>query len=130
MEIMEIAKQLGQAIKKDERIARLDEARKAYEGNAEINKLMVEYNVHQTALREEYAKEERDMDAIKAIQTRIETIYNDITTNETFVAFNTAQEAVNAFMNEVNEEITFQITGERPCTHDCSTCGGSCGHNH
>ena len=130
MEIMEIAKQLGQAIKKDERIARLDEARKAYEGNSEINKLMVEYNVHQTALREEYAKDERDMDAIKAIQTRIETIYNDITTNESFVAFNAAQEAVNAFMNEVNEEITFQITGERPCTHDCSTCGGSCGHNH
>ena len=130
MEIMEIAKQLGQAIKKDERIARLDEARKAYEGDAEINKLMVEYNVHQTALREEYAKEERDMDAIKAIQTRIETIYNDITTNATFVAFNAAQEAVNAFMNEVNEEITFQITGERPCTHDCSTCGASCSHNH
>ena len=76
MEIMEIAKQLGQAIKKDERIARLDEARNAYENDAEINKLMVEYNVHQTALREEYAKEERDMDAIKAIQTRIQRDHN------------------------------------------------------
>ncbi len=130
MEIMEIAKQLGQAIKKDERITKLNKTREAYEGDAAINNLMMEYNVHQTALREEYAKEERDMDAIKSIQTRIETIYNDITTNENFIAYNAAQEEVNKFMNEVNEEITFQITGERPCTHDCSSCGGSCGHNH
>ena len=130
MEIMEIAKQLGQAIKKDERITRLGDAKKAYEEDKEIERLTLEYNVHQTALREEYGKEDRDMDAIKSIQTRIEALYNEITTNATFVAFNAAQEAVNAFMNEVNEEITFQITGERPCTHDCSTCGSNCGHNH
>ena len=43
------------------------------------------------------------------------------------VAFTKAQDVVNAFMAEVNGEITYQITGERPCTHDCSTCGG-CHH--
>ena len=130
MEIMEIAKQLGQAIKKDERITRLNDARKAYEEDEEVNRLTLEYNVHQTALREEYGKDDRDMEAIKSIQTRIEEIYNAIVSNASYVAFNVAQEEVNKFMNEVNEEITFQITGERPCTHDCSTCGGSCGHNH
>ena len=37
--------------------------------------------------------------------------------------------ALNALMAEVNAEIKFCITGERPstCTHDCSTCGG-CSH--
>lgn len=130
MEIMEIAKQLGQAIKKDERITRLGDAKKAYEEDKEIERLTLEYNVHQTALREEYGKEDRDMDAIKSIQTRIEALYNEITENANYVAFVEAQEEVNKFMNEVNEEITFQITGERPCTHDCSTCGSNCGHNH
>ena len=27
-------------------------------------------------------------------------------------------------MQEVNAEITYNITGQRPCSHDCSTCGG------
>ena len=40
-----------------------------------------------------------------------------------------AQKALNDLMAEVNAEIKFCITGERPaaCTHDCSTCGG-CHH--
>lgn len=130
MEIMEIAKMLGEEIKKDERIIRLETARKAYEADTKIGELMVEYNVQQSALREEYAKDNRDNDAIGAIQTRIEEIYNDITTNANFVALNEAQEEVNSFMNEVNSEITYHITGERPCTHDCSSCGAGCSHNH
>ena len=121
---------LGEEIKKDERIIRLETARKAYEADTKIGELMVEYNVQQTALREEYAKPDKDNDAIGAIQTRIEEIYNDITTNSNFVALNDAQEEVNRFMNEVNSEITYHITGERPCTHDCSSCGAECSHNH
>ena len=43
------------------------------------------------------------------------------------LAYLEGQKKVAALMNEVNSEINFHAFGERPCTHDCSTCSSSCG---
>lgn len=130
MEIMELAAQLGQAIKADERIAKMEEARVAYESNEEIQKLMLEYNAQQIAMAEEYKKEPVDQQIIEAIEKRLDAIVAEVTSNPVFAMVNEAQEAVNKLMSEVNGEIEFQITGQRPCTHDCSSCGSDCGHHH
>lgn len=130
MEIMELAAQLGQAIKADERIAKMNEARVAYESNEEIQKLMLEYNAQQIALAEEYKKDPVDQKIIEAIENRLDEIVGAVTSNPIFALVNEAQEAVNKLMNEVNAEIEFQITGQRPCSHDCSSCGSDCGHHH
>ena len=130
MEIMELAAQLGQAIKADERIAKMNEARVAYEKDEEIQKLMLEYNAQQIAMAEEYKKDPVDQQIIEAIENRLDEIVAAVTSNPVFVMVNEAQEAVNSLMNEVNAEIEFQITGQRPCAHDCSSCGSDCGHHH
>ena len=130
MEIMELAAQLGQAIKADERIAKMEEAKVAYEKDEKIQALMLEYNTQQIALAEEYKRETVDQKIIEAIENRLDEIVAAVTTSETFVKINEAQEAVNLLMNEVNAEIEFQITGKRPCAHDCSSCGSDCGHHH
>ena len=130
MEIMELAAQLGQAIKADERIAKMNEARVAYESNEDIQKLMLEYNAQQIALAEEYKKEPVDQKIIEAIENRLDAIVDQVTSNPIFAMVNEAQEAVNKLMSEVNGEIEFQITGQRPCSHDCSSCGSDCGHHH
>ena len=130
MEIMELAAQLGQAIKADSRIAKMNEAREAYEKDEDIQKLMLEYNAQQIALAEEYKKEPVDPKVIEAIEHRLDEIVSQVTANPVFVQVNEANEAVNALMNEVNGEIEFNITGQRPCTHDCSSCGSDCGHHH
>lgn len=130
MEIMELAAQLGQAIKADERIAKMNEARAAYESNEDIQKLMLEYNAQQIALAEEYKKDPVDQKIIEAIEGRLDSIVEQVTSNPIFAMVNEAQEAVNKLMNEVNAEIEFQITGQRPCSHDCHSCGSDCGHHH
>lgn len=130
MEIMEIAAQLGQAIKADERITKMNEARVAYEKDEDIQKLMLEYNTQQIALAEEYKKDPVDENIVNAIENRLNEIVSAVTTNPVFIQANEAQEAVNKLMNEVNAEIEFQITGQRPCAHDCSSCGSDCGHHH
>lgn len=130
MEIMELAAQLGQAIKADERIAKMNEARIAYESDEEIQKLMLEYNAQQIALAEEYKKDPVDQKIIEAIENRLDEIVGKVTSNPIFAMVNEAQEAVNKLMNEVNAEIEFQITGQHPCSHDCSSCGSDCGHHH
>ena len=130
MEIMELAAQLGQAIKADARIAKMNEAREAYEKDEDVQKLMLEYNAQQIALAEEYKKNPVDQKIIEAIENRLNEIISAVTTNPIFMQINEAQEAVNKLMNEVNAEIEFQITGQRPCSHDCGSCGSDCGHHH
>ena len=130
MTIMELAAELGKAIKADERITKMNEAREAYEKDEDLQKLMLEYNVQQTALAEEYKKEQIDPAIIEAIEARLDAIVKEVTEKDVFVALNEANEAVNALMQEVNGEIEFNITGQRPCTHDCHSCGSDCGHHH
>lgn len=130
MEIMELAAKLGQAIKADSRVAKMNEAKEAYEKDEKIQALMLEYNAQQIALAEEYKKDPVDEKIIDAIGNRLDEIVAEVTAMPVFTQINEAQEAVNALMNEVNAEIEFNITGQRPCTHDCSSCGSDCGHHH
>ena len=126
MEIFEIAAELGKALKADERLVKLEEAKKAYEENKTLQRNIVEFDVQQKALQQEMVKPEKDTIFIEVIQKRIDELYKMITEDEAFVALNEAQAVVNELMNSVNSTITYNITGELPssCTHDCSSCGG------
>ena len=126
MEIFELAAELGKALKADERLVKLEEAKKAYEENKTLQRNIVEFDVQQKALQQEMIKPEKDTIFIEVIQKRIDELYNLITEDADFVALNDAQAVVNELMNSVNTTITYNITGEMPssCTHDCSTCGG------
>ena len=128
MEIFEIAAQLGKALKEDERLVRLENAKKAYKESPALGKMMIEYEVQQKALENEVVKPEKDTHFIDIIQNRINELYRQIMEDPAFVELNEAQQVVNELMNSVNTTIMFNITGELPsdCTHNCSTCGGGC----
>ncbi len=129
MTVFELAQELGKALKEDEKLVRLANAKKAYENDNVIKKYMVEYEVQQKALQVELVKEERDTLFIDVIQKRIDELYDLIMNHPIFIELNEAQAEVNELMNAVNNTISFEITGELPsCTHDCSTCGGGCSH--
>ena len=129
MTIFELAAELGKALKNDEKLVRLDAAKKKYEQDMDLQKMLVEYEVQQKALQGEITKEERDTVFIDIIQKRINELYEAIMNHPVFAELNEAQADVNELMNAVNNAITFEITGEIPsCTHDCSTCGGGCSH--
>ena len=127
MGIFELAAELGKTLKNDKRLIALEEARKAYESDERVMKLMMEYEVQQKAIENEVAKgDERDNALLKMIQDRIDAIYDSIIATDSYKVLEKAQNDVNELMELVNSTITFNITGEQPssCTHDCSTCGG------
>ena len=127
MEIFELAVELGNKLKEDERLKALERARLDYETSAELQSLMSEYEVQQQTLQAEVGKAgDKDMLFVESVQNRINELYKTIMTHPVFVALNEAQAAVNDLMNAVNSTITMQITGEEPssCTHNCATCGG------
>ena len=130
MEIFALAAQLGQELKKDERLVRMAKAKEAYETDGELRTLMREYQVQQIALEKTAGQKDVEARFLEMIQDRINQIYDQIVAHPVYVELEAAQNEVNALMNAVNNTITFEITGEMPssCTHDCSTCGGGCSH--
>ena len=125
--IIELAHALGEEIAKSAEIKNLEEAKAAFESDAELQSKMSEYETERMLLGQEFAKgDESDKQTIDSLKARIETLTGEITENDNYTRFSLAQQAMNSLMAEVNAEIKFCITGELPseCTHDCSTCSG------
>lgn len=131
--IIELAHTLGLAIAESDEIKALEIAKDAYEADAALQAKLSEYETDRKLLTEEFVKEDVDEEAkqaaVQKLRDHMEALAAEIVVNEKYVAFTNAQQALNDLMAEVNAEIKFCITGERPstCTHDCSTCGG-CSH--
>ena len=124
MTIFELASELGKAISQDERMIRMENAKKAYDESDKISKLMMEYGIQQQALTTMGDSEQIDTDALTRIQDRIDEIYAEITTDPIFRELDEAQAAVNELMQNVNNTIMYNATGQTPCSHDCSSCSG------
>ena len=125
--IIELAHMLGMEIAKSDEIVALNITKDAYDRDAELQSLISEYETDRKLLGEEFVKPEGEADeiAIANLRARIEELTRIITSNHKYIAFSTAQTALNKLMADVNAEIKFCITGERDnCTHDCSTCSG------
>ena len=130
-EMKETIAALGALIKADARCAAIEGAIAEYEKSEELNGLIAEYNTQQNLLADMYGKGETpDDDLRETIQTRIDQLYDTITTHPVYTAYLGAKNEFDALTNEVYAELQFVITGKRPCSHDCSSCGGGCGHDH
>ncbi len=128
--IIELAHLLGEEIAKSEEIKTLEIKKDAFDKDADLQSKMSEYETERLLLGQEFSKAEgADEIAIANLKARIEELTREISTNPVYIEFADAQKALNDLMAEVNAEIKFCITGERPstCTHDCSTCSG-CSH--
>ena len=119
MSVLEQAKLLGEALAKDETVLKLQAAKQSYENDTELR----------AALGEEFRKDPKEQNEafVQTVKQRTDELYEIVTKHEAYTAFMEAQKALNKLMSEVNSEISFYAFGERPCTHDCSSCGQNCG---
>lgn len=129
-EILKLAKELGKLIATSDEVKAANAAKEAYENDATVQQAIVEYNTHNKALAEEYKKPEQDEVLMSSIKKRIGELYNDIVNSASYQAYMAAQEGVGELMNLVNDEINFEVTGERPSASGCSGNCGSCGGCH
>ena len=126
--IIELAHALGLEIAQSEEIKNLEAAKAEFQTDEALQNKMSEYEAERMLLGQEFAKDpsEADQKAIADLRARIEQLSSEIGSDPKYIKFAEAQRAMNALMNDVNAEIKYCITGERPsdCTHDCSTCKG------
>ena len=128
MTVKECTKLLGEAIAASEEVKGYLAAKEAYDTSRELQAKLGEYRAQRMILGEERMKspDAQDDMLIAKQDARIETLYEEITHAEVYLALTAAQNAVNLLMQEVNGDINFYAFGERPCTHDCSTCHADC----
>lgn len=123
-EMKKAVKVLGELIKADSRHKEIVEAMDEYERSEELMGLISEYNTQQNIIAEKIGD---DKEARDVVQKRINELYNKIVEHPVYVSYIEAKEKFDELSAKVYEELQFVITGSRPCSHDCNTCGG-CSH--
>ena len=91
--IIEMAKCLGQIIKEDEVIKKLEAAQEAYNTDVDVLLLTTEYTVQQQLLTEAFSKDE-SKETIDKINARINAIYNQVIETPAYKAYEAAQNEV------------------------------------
>lgn len=127
-EIFEKARELGEAIIESNEYKELKAAELAQENDEEALSLLKEYSDVRSRLAAEIQKGDVSEDRIAAIREELEEAYGKMTTNDKITAYINAQRTFQAIIEQMNNIISFHITGKMPggCSGNCSSCGGDC----
>ena len=129
MTILEKAAELGAMIRETEEKKRLDKAAEAYEADEDMKAMIEKYKDYEKKTRDEL-KEGKITDAVYALcQQQLNDMYNMIMQRPSMTEYAAAKHDFDNLMQSVYGEITYQITGSRPCSHDCSSCSAKCKEN-
>ena len=131
-QILEMTKELGAALQQDERFVRVQMAQAAADEDAELQKMIGEFNLLRMSLATEAQKEEHDDAKLEQLNNDIRALYARIMDNPSMKAFNEAKPALDALMSRISRILALAAQGEDPyqeepeggCTGSCSTCGG------
>lgn len=117
---------LRKALAESDELKAYNAAKEAYNNDAELTKLITEYNVQASLLETEGQKpeEERDNSVIESLSARLRELYDTISESKTLNLMREAESDLSAIVSEINNAVQHTIEPESACTHDCSTCGG------
>ena len=129
VEIIEKTKELGALLKDSEPVLALAKARADYDQSKEIQDLMGEFNLHKMTIAALGKQENPDEKRLAEHEVKLSEVYNKIMENELMTRYQEKSQAVESLMAQINNIISFYITGEEPqsCTGSCATCGGCSG---
>lgn len=133
MDTISMARELGKLIQQDERYNAYQTAKVNNDNDAELQKLISEFETKRYELNMEMTKTDKDADKLKELDTAIKEIYGEIMANPNMVEFNRAKSAMDGMLSGINNIITASANGEDPetcpaqlsgCSGSCSSCGG------
>ena len=119
-EMTEKIHELGEMIKADPSFAKMNGALDAYERDEELMSLINRYNDEQDKI----VAVASDKDARDKSAALIDELYSKIVSHPVYLEYVEAKREFDELLSRVWAELQFAITGQNPCTHDCSTCGG------
>ncbi len=127
MDIIDLTRKLGKLIQEDERYIKLQITQQNSDNDAELQKLIGDFNLKRMSINTEASKDERDENKIKKLNDELRELYSEIMQNETMIAYNEAKQEFDVLLNRINSIIIQSAQGEDPETADYQeSCSGSC----
>lgn len=129
MDIIQMARDLGKEIQKDERYLNMQVAVQNTDKDAKLQDLIGQYNLKRMSLESEIQKPDRDQDKIQAYQQELNGLYESIMKIPSMIAYNNAKVQMDTLLRRVNAIIEQSASGADPDTADYveHSCGGECG---
>lgn len=126
--LMEMAKDLGEALQQDERFNALQMAQAKADEDQGLQDLIGEFNLKRMAMGSEEAKEQRDEEKIHRLDEELREVYARVMANESMQAYNMARAAMDKLLSDINRVLVLSAQGEDPHAIDTEhSCGGNCG---
>ena len=129
MDIIEMARDLGREIQKDERYLKFQLAVQNTDGDRKLQDLIGQYNLKRMALQTEGRKSDRDQLKMQAYSQELNALYETIMKIPSMAAYNGAKAELDGLVRRVSAIITQSAGGGNPDTADYvePACGGDCG---
>ena len=129
MTVIEMARELGKLIQQDERYAEYYRAKAANDADEELQQMIQEFNLKRMQLNSEMSKNDKDGVLLSRLDDEIKVLYGNIMANGNMTAFNSAKDAMDSMLSQINMIITYSANGEDPatCPSEQVSCGGDCG---
>ncbi len=134
MDLIEIARQLGEEIQNDELYIKVRINEQRLEMDEEFQKLMKSFNEEKSKINEEISKEEPNQSKIEALNKSISEKYEKIGKNPNMISYQKSQKELMDIINKINFIILKSAQGENPysvenedypgCSGVCSGCEG------
>ena len=128
MDMIELAREIGRELQKDESYLNMQLARQASDEDQALQDAIGEFNLKRMAINNEAQKEDRSEDLLRQYNNELRTIYAEIMQNPNMAAYTAAKNELDALVQRVTTVITMSADGEDPDTCDCESCGcsGNC----
>lgn len=126
--VIELAKQLGEALSGSDEFLRYKAADDAYHADDQALRLTEEYGKKTEELTKELSKEGITPTEMIKIRQKMTAEYASLCLNPVIKEFVESKNAAEQLLSEVNSIIHFYVTGEEEqhggCSGNCSSCGG------
>ena len=126
--VIELAKDLGEALSGSDEFLRYKAAEEAYHADAEALRLTEEYGKKSEELAKEMSKDDVKPSEMIKIRQQMTAEYGALCLNPVIKEFLESKQEAEKLLGEVNSIIQFYVTGEEQhqvgCSVNCSSCGG------
>lgn len=125
--LLEMAKDMGEALQQDDRYVALQMAQAKADEDQPLQDLIGEFNLKRMALMTEENKEDKDMAKLQTLDEELREVYGRVMANESMQAYNAARVEVDNLLNGINRILMLSAQGEDPRSIDTEhSCGGNC----
>lgn len=132
MDIIELTRQLGAAIQKEEAYINFHKAKDVNEQDDELNELINRIQLIHMSYQHEASKDDANEEKLQAYDKEFTDVYKQVMANPNMQNFEKAKGELDVLMKRITGILSLCAQGEDPencdynanCSGDCSSCGG------